>query len=215
MTVVNIMGGDGPDRKRRRPQSRTLLTRQSLVDAARDLAAQSGLSSLRAEAVVERAGTAKGTLFAHFPDMEHLKAVLIAEQIEGLGVFAEPRKAQDLFLALLPLFRFITSQPEIVTILTRFLGPEGKDTGLAAVVRQRTEELAQAIGSLQGRGGCGSGDPALIAEGLFAFVLHAAVAASCSEDGADAIITSEQTLEQLVDRWLAPPISPATSESAP
>lgn len=73
-----------PDRKSRKPQARTALTRARILQAARDLAGQRSLDTLTAEAVASEAGVAKGTIFAHFGDMDGLLSYLLLDRLKDL-----------------------------------------------------------------------------------------------------------------------------------
>lgn len=204
MTTVNIMGAPSAERKRRQPQNRTLRTRAALIAAARSIVADQGFQGLRAEVIVARAGTAKGTLFAHFPDMGHLMAVLVAEQLETLTPTTHVSDLPSLIAALGPLFRYLSSQPEIVTVVTRFSGPDGQGLGLAEAIQRHGAALAGLIAALQAQGQCASGDPSLLAEGVLAFVFHTSVSAVCITGGEDAAVHSERLLNDLIARWLTP-----------
>lgn len=204
MTMVNFMDAAPTERKRRQPQNRALRTRAALIDAARGIVADEGFTGLRAEVIVARAGTAKGTLFAHFPDMGHLMAVLVAERLEAMTPSPDISDLPRLIGALGPLFRYLSSQPEIVTVIARFSGPDGHGLGLAEAIQRHGAALTEAIAGLQARGQCAPGDPALLAEGVQAFVFHAAVSAVCLTGGDGATQNAERLLGDLVTRWLAP-----------
>jgi AcrR family transcriptional regulator len=59
-------------------------TRQALVDAGLDLAASTGLKHLTVDAVVNKAGVAKGTFYVHFPDRAAFLVALHAQFHERL-----------------------------------------------------------------------------------------------------------------------------------
>ena len=65
-------------------QKRTLETRARLIDAAEQIIAESGFEALRVEEVVLRAGTAKGTFFAHFPDKNALMDLLVGARMDSI-----------------------------------------------------------------------------------------------------------------------------------
>ena len=67
----------------RKVQARTLATRDRLLSAGREIVAAQGMAGLRTEEVVLRAGTAKGTFFAHFQDRGHFLAALLAESLQA------------------------------------------------------------------------------------------------------------------------------------
>src|SRR6056297_1375519 len=64
-------------------QPRALQTRARLLDAAQEIIAEVGYEGLRTQEVVKRAGVAKGTLFAHFPDKDALMEILIGAKMDA------------------------------------------------------------------------------------------------------------------------------------
>jgi AcrR family transcriptional regulator len=50
------------------PQGRPKASDQGLLDAGLDLASEQGLAALTVDAVIDRAGTGKGTFYRHFGD---------------------------------------------------------------------------------------------------------------------------------------------------
>ena len=165
MTAVNIDHGQNLDRP---PQARTLRTRAAILAAARDMAA-GGYGALRADAVAQAAGIAKGTIFAHFPDMDHLTAALVAEALAALPPLAPPQDVAGLVAALAPMLDFMASDPRIIAALARFSGPEGAGLGVDAAICAQAEAVAWAIAGLQAQGKVVPGDPGLLAEGIMAF----------------------------------------------
>lgn len=59
-------------------------TRQALIDAGLDLAASASLNRLTVDAVVTKAGVAKGTFYVHFPDRTAYLVALHAQFHERL-----------------------------------------------------------------------------------------------------------------------------------
>ncbi|EFH84985.1 TetR/AcrR family transcriptional regulator [Ktedonobacter racemifer] len=59
-------------------------TRQALVDAGLDLATSGGLRRLTVDAVVNKAGVAKGTFYVHFPDRTAFLVALHVQFYERL-----------------------------------------------------------------------------------------------------------------------------------
>ena len=64
-------------------QKRTLETRARLQAAAEEIISEAGFEALRIEEVVLRAGTAKGTFFAHFKDKDALMDLIIGARIDA------------------------------------------------------------------------------------------------------------------------------------
>jgi AcrR family transcriptional regulator len=174
------------------------------MQAAREIAATEGLAGLRAEAVVARAGTAKGTFFAHFPDKDHLVAALVAERLATLPIEA----AEDVpgFLAACgPLLALMLSEPEIVPVMARFSMPEGDGSGMGAAIHARIGAMAGQIGALQSKGRARAADPGLLAEGMMAFLFHAAASALCvATSGGTPGEAATAQVRELATLWLAP-----------
>jgi AcrR family transcriptional regulator len=188
-------------------QQRSIQTRQRLLQVAADMAVDQGLAGLRTEAIVERAGVAKGIFFAHFPDKDHLVAELVAARLAALI----PPKADDLpaFLAALePLFALMTAEPQVLDILARFAAPAGQAAGLDDVICDLIGAQAAQLAALQARGlARPTPDPATLAEGVFAFLLHAAASAQCPASAPDRPARQQAArdlLARLVTAWLAP-----------
>ncbi|NJM84109.1 MAG: TetR/AcrR family transcriptional regulator [Tabrizicola sp.] len=165
----------------RKPQARTAQTRDRLVAAARDIVAETGLAGLRTEAVVARAATAKGTFFAHFPDKDHLLALLLAEILRAeVAQLAVPASREQLADNLDRVFAAFSSEPERLTLLVRFSGPVGVGLGIDEVIHDVIAGFAGGLAGMQARGMIApGGDPALLGEGLVAFLFHAAASAQC------------------------------------
>lgn len=198
MTEVNIDHGQNIGRA---PQARTLRTRAAILAAARSMAAD-GYGALRADGVAQAAGIAKGTVFAHFPDMDHLTAALVAEALAALPPLAPPRDVAALAAGLAPVLDFMASDPRIIAALARFSGPEGAGLGVDAAICDRVAGIAGAIAALQAQGRAAQGDPGLLAEGVMAFAFHTAASALCAEGPGAA--AARALFDRLVTRWLAP-----------
>lgn len=77
------------DLKPRKPQARTIATRNKILEAARELARGRDLETLTAEAVAKAAGVAKGTVFAHYGDMDGLMSYLLLDRLTALRAAAD------------------------------------------------------------------------------------------------------------------------------
>src|SRR5262245_37244607 len=79
MSVVPDLG------RRRAPEERP----QQIIDAARAVFDERGLSGARLEDIAQRAGVAKGTIYLYFPDKEALFREVIRQtlvaRLEALG----------------------------------------------------------------------------------------------------------------------------------
>ncbi len=68
----------------RKQQQRTLKTRQKILDAAHELFEDFGYEQTSVDMICQRAGVAKGTVFAHFSDKASLLTAVKIEQLERL-----------------------------------------------------------------------------------------------------------------------------------
>jgi TetR/AcrR family transcriptional regulator, fatty acid biosynthesis regulator len=199
LTEVNIDHGQ----KMQRPvQARKLRTQAAILDAARAIVAQGGYGALRADKLAQAAGIAKGTIFAHYPDMDHLRAALVAEHLVPLVSLSPVRDVPGLLGAMVPVYDFLMSDAHVLPAVSRFSGPEGAGLGMAEAICDLTQNLARAIAGLQGRGIVGSGDPVLLADGVMAFTFHAAATALCA--GGAGGPPAKAMLDALIQRWLDP-----------
>jgi AcrR family transcriptional regulator len=169
----------------RKVQARTLATRDRLLTAGREIVAASGMAGLRTEEVVLRAGTAKGTFFAHFADRDHFLAALLAERLAGvLGGLTAPTDRAGLMRLLATVHDLFAADAETVALLARFSGPAGAGLGLDRLICTVVERLAEGLGAMQARGEVGSRHaPDVLAEGLMALIFHAAASAQCGLHG--------------------------------
>ena len=107
-------------------QKRTLVTRAKLVEAAEDIIKESGYGALRVEEVVLRAGTAKGTFFAHFKDKDALMDLMIGTEIaaylDAMEQAPAPNTVEDLTDALMPLCTFMTCERYVFDVILRYSG---------------------------------------------------------------------------------------------
>ncbi|TAG11080.1 MAG: TetR/AcrR family transcriptional regulator [Rhodobacterales bacterium] len=165
----------------RKVQARTLATRDRLLSAGREIAQSAGLAGLRTDEVVLRAGTAKGTFFAHFPDRDHFLAALLAESLTAdLANLAPPTDRDTLRATLDRVFLAFAADAETVALLARFSGPAGVGLGLDLMICAVIDRLALGLGAMQAQGLVANrAPPQVLAEGLLALVFHAAASAQC------------------------------------
>lgn len=169
----------------RKVQARTLVTRDRLLAAGREIVAAQGMAGLRTEEVVLRAGTAKGTFFAHFADRDHFLAALLAESLQaGLGDVAPPMDRKALTELLDRLYVSFAADAETVALLARFSGPAGAGLGLDRLICLLVERMAAGVAAMQATGAIASrAAPEVLAEGLMALIFHAAASAQCGMHG--------------------------------
>ncbi|MCU0828846.1 MAG: TetR/AcrR family transcriptional regulator [Tabrizicola sp.] len=190
----------------RKVQARTLATRDRLLAAGREIVAAGGMAGLRTEEVVLRAGTAKGTFFAHFTDRDQFLAALLAEGL--LAEFANMAAPQDrtqLTALLDQVFSAFAADAETVALLARFSGPAGEGLGMDRMICAVIERLAEGVAVLQTRGLVANrADPGVLAEALMALVFHAAASAQCPVHGDARAVRAraEALLQQMTEALL-------------
>lgn len=169
----------------RKVQARTLATRDRLLSAGREIVAAQGMAGLRTEEVVLRAGTAKGTFFAHFQDRDHFLAALLAESLQAeVGDVAPPMDRKALTELLDRLYVSFAADAETVALLARFSGPAGAGLGLDRLICLLVERMAAGVAAMQATGAIASrAAPEVLAEGLMALIFHAAASAQCGMHG--------------------------------
>ncbi|MGL4239003.1 TetR/AcrR family transcriptional regulator [Tabrizicola sp.] len=192
----------------RKVQARTIATRDRLLAAGREIVGTSGMAGLRTEEVVARAGTAKGTFFAHFPDRDHFLAVLLAESLTAdLAGLAAPSDAASLKALLDQVFLRFAADADTVALIARFSGPAGVGLGMDLMVCGVIERLAEGIGAMQARGVVAQrAAPEVLAEGLMALIFHAAASAQCRAQGDRAAVRAraEALLHRMAEALIWP-----------
>jgi AcrR family transcriptional regulator len=192
----------------RKLQARTLATRDRLMAAGREVLATSRMAGLRTDEVVLRAGTAKGTFFAHFPDRDHFLAALLAERltVDFAGMRA-PADRVGMLALLERLYEAFAADADTITLLARFSGPAGAGLGMDLMICSLIERLAQGIGQMQAQGQVGNpAAPEVLAEAAMALVVHAAASAQCPAHGEQEAVRarSKTLLHQMTGALLWP-----------
>ncbi|EFO29078.1 putative transcriptional regulator, TetR family [Roseibium sp. TrichSKD4] len=80
----------------RKPQARTLLTRSRILETTQKLASERQLEDITAEEIAAAAGVAKGTVFAHFGDMDGLYSYVLLDRLTALRLETDK---DDMFAA--------------------------------------------------------------------------------------------------------------------
>ncbi|WP_261192066.1 TetR/AcrR family transcriptional regulator [Pseudoruegeria sp. SHC-113] len=180
-----------------------------MLEVTQALLETRGFSGLRIEEIVEEAGVAKGTLFAHFTDKDGLLAVLIGAEmmrlLDAMEAEGTPDSVDALLARLAPQLRYIGSEREIFDLLLRYSGTIGSNVneGVARSFERRVGILAGWIAQMQAEGVLRRDQsPECLAEGLEAFINHVLALGFCSietrlEDPQDA-------LRPLLTAWLLP-----------
>lgn len=184
-------------------QQRSIQTRERLVRVAEAMAAEVGLSGLRTDAIVSKAEVAKGTFFAHFPDRDHLIALLVAMKLKDLMPSPE---GGNFMAGLEALFLFMAQDPQVLDMMAKFNGPAGQAAGLDRLICDLIAAQAAQLAQMQAKGLVRPfPDPATLAEGAFAFLLHAAASAQCSLVAPDREArqkSARELLIRLIGGWL-------------
>lgn len=194
-------------------QKRTLETRARLIAAAEEIIGEVGFGALRVEEVVARAGTAKGTFFAHFKDKDALMDRIIGARIDAhldeLELIPAPRNVAEMAATLMPLCRFMTCERYVFDVILRYSGAaEVEEIGpIAATFGRQIELLTRWLTAHPYRRDI---TPDLAAEGVHAFMLQAMATAFCALHNARSL---EERLVPYLEAWLLPQGAPlSTSE---
>lgn len=188
-------------------QTRSRKTRAALLDAALGLVSQSGYEALRVEEVVAQAGVAKGTFFAHFTDKDGLLTELIgdalAQRLDRMAEQPDPITPRELAEHMSPIIDCLTQERTVFDIVMRYsggMGPAGNPIIAEGITRQVTilaDWITQAAAVGQMRS---DQDPALLAEGVQAFVAQVVALHFCIQDGTRGSPVDE--LVPFLDAWL-------------
>jgi len=185
-------------------QQRTLETRTRLVAAAEALIAQNGFEAMRVEEVVLRAGTAKGTFFAHFKDKDALMDRIIGARIETfldkLESEPAPVSVEELTSALMPLCSFMTSERYVFDVILRYSGAAAVDEigAIAMTFGRQVEIFEDWVSTTPFR----QDIPAdLQAEGIHAFMIQAMATDFCALHNAQSF---RERLLPYLKAWLTP-----------
>ena len=188
----------------RATQQRTLETRARLIAAAEEIIDANGFEAMRVEEVVLRAGTAKGTFFAHFPDKDALMDRIIGQRIDryldDMEAKPTPRTIESLTDLLIPLCEFMTRERYVFDVIIRYSGAAAIDEiGAIATTFGRMMEIWEKWLSMTPFRTDIS--PGLVAEGIHAFMLQAMALKFCALHNSNSI---EDRLGPFLQAWLAP-----------
>lgn len=185
-------------------QARTLKTRARLLDAATAIVAEAGYEALRVEDVVQRAGVAKGTFFAHFKDKDALMDQLIGARMsaimDDIAAGPQPTSSAEMVQALRPLIAFATAERYVFDVVIRHSGATAiAEIGpIARAFEQQFRLSLQWVThpDLKVRDDI---PPELVAEGIGAFLIQAISLAFCALHSA---VSVEERLKPYLDAWL-------------
>ena len=185
-------------------QKRTLETRARLVSAAEEIIAEAGFEALRVEQVVLKAGTAKGTFFAHFKDKDALMDQIIGERIDvfldELASRPAPKSVSKLTEALVPICEFMTCERYVFDVILRHSGAAAvEEIGpIAATFGRQIQILEDWLAAVRFRQDIAAD---LQAEGVHAFMLQAMATKFCALHNANSI---KDRLRPYLKAWLTP-----------
>lgn len=185
-------------------QKRTLKTRARLIAASEEVIQRGGYSALRVEDVVQVAGVAKGTFFAHFHDKDALMEILMAEKLNACFDQAQaveaPKTVAQIIAAMEPVHSFMTSERYVFDLLIRYSGAAAvAEIGPIAYCFERyfrvlmtwleTADVRQDVA------------PELLAEGVQAFAMQAMSLKFCALHSSQSF---QGRLEVYLQAWLTP-----------
>ena len=185
-------------------QKRTLETRTRLIAAAEQIIAEAGYEALRVEEVVLRAGTAKGTFFAHFKDkdalMDRIIGARIDEILDDIEAEAPPQTVHAMTDALMPVCNFMTCERYVFDVILRYSGAAAiEEIGpIATTFGRMIHVLERWLEDLPFRTDLSID---LRAEGIHAFMLQAMAVHFCALHSAQTIA---ERLEAYLTAWLMP-----------
>ncbi len=183
-------------------QKRSLATRAKLIESAREIIASDGFSALRVEQVVQNAGVAKGTFFAHFRDKDALMEIIIGAKIDAcldtLESLPQPTTVDTLIGHLMPLIQFMTCERYVFDLIIRHSGAAAKDEigPVARTFERQITVFAQWFSTGPFRKDV---SPVILAEGIQAFAIQSMALDFCSINSEDPV---DKRLTKYLDAWL-------------
>ena len=185
-------------------QKRTIETRTRLLTAAREIIDAGGYEAMRVEEVVLRAGTAKGTFFAHFHDKEALMEMIIGEQLDDhldrLEAVPVPESPAGIASVMMPLCEFMTCERYVFDIILRYSGAAGIEE-IGPIARNFGRQVDLFEYWLSQRPYRTDVPAALLADGIHGFMIHAMATRFCALHQAQTI---EEQFIPYLQAWLMP-----------
>lgn len=185
-------------------QKRTLKTRAKLIAASEEVVAKAGYEALRVEDVVQAAGVAKGTFFAHFRDKDALMEILIGAKFDSTLTQAEgrtaPKTVSELVRGLEPVHNFMTSERYVFDLILRYSGAAAiAEIGPIAHCFERYFRIVAAwVETAETRKDIAAD---LLAEGVQAFAIQSMSLKYCALHSAQDF---SDRLEVYLNAWLTP-----------
>ncbi len=185
-------------------QKRSIETRAKLIRVSKEVISAHGYGAMRVEEIVQSAGVAKGTFFAHFKDKDALMDLIIGAEIDALLDDAlklpQPKDLDGLILRLQPLMNFMTSERYIFDVILRHSGAAVKEEiGPIAQTFDRTIEIAS---KWIAKGNFRKDVPEiLLAEGVQAFAVQAMALHFCAINNQEEM---HLRFKKYLQAWLIP-----------
>lgn len=185
-------------------QKRALVTRTKLVKAAEKVILSKGFGAMRVEEVVQDAGVAKGTFFAHFRDKDALLDLIIGAKIDAyldeIERISSPESLDELVNQLLPLMNFMARERYVFDLIIRHSGAAAKEE--LGPIAQTFERQIIVVAKWLSEGPFRKDVPALLlAEGVQAFIIQCLAMHFCAIQGEQPI---QARLKTYLDAWLSP-----------
>ncbi|MFN3170848.1 MAG: TetR/AcrR family transcriptional regulator [Hyphomicrobiales bacterium] len=185
-------------------QKRTLETRTRLVTAAEAIIAADGYGAMRVEQVVQKAGVAKGTFFAHFADKDALMERIIGARInaclDDIAKLSAPRTVEGLVSHLMPLLHLMTCERYVFDVIIRHSGAAAKEE-MGPIAQTFTRQI-EVVASWLDDGPFRSDVAAeLLAEGVQAFCVQAIALHFCAVNSQEPMASR---LTAYLEAWLNP-----------
>ncbi|MEL6934808.1 MAG: TetR/AcrR family transcriptional regulator [Pseudomonadota bacterium] len=187
-------------------QKRAIATRAKLIDAANKAIAAKGYGALRVEDVVQRAGVAKGTFFAHFRDKDALMDIIIGNEIDRfldqLDATPPPGSVEALIDRLTPLTQFMTHERYVFDVILRHSGAAASEEvgPIAKTFERYIMVLAPWLATASFRKDV---DPWLLAEGVQALGIQCMALHFCA-------IHKEEPMRERMNRYFSAWLCPST-----
>lgn len=185
-------------------QKRTLITRGNLIAAAEDIIATKGYQDMRVEEVVQKAGVAKGTFFAHFPDKDALMDLMIGARINAeldkLAHLPAPRGVEDLIAHLKPLLGFMSHERYVFDVILRHSGAAAREE-IGAIAKTFSRQISVIADWLADGPFRKDVSPHLLADGVQAFAIQAMALQFCAIHNGEPMV---DRLRVYLDAWLMP-----------
>lgn len=188
----------------RAPQKRTLETRAKLVAAAQAIVSESSYTELRTEDVVQRAGVAKGTFFAHFKDkdalMDQLIGARINECLDDIEARPAPGTIDELITTLMPLVNLMRCERYVFDVILRLSGAAAIEE-IGPIAQTFERQIIVMTGWLAQGPFRTDISPQLMAEGVQAFYIQAMALNFCA---INQVVPVEDRMREYLKAWLQP-----------